>query len=158
MPRHQGRASPEAHEDLYTEIMQSANRKGSFIVETEDDIPDIEFEVKTPDKPTRNKLQRAMPSGLMDGIELPDDPDEIEDMDVEDIDLSSIDIVDMTFGEEATNTWLDIIADHYEHEYYSRSEVRNLFDALDDEYFVSAGSYLIELGTDIGPVTGFRRD
>jgi hypothetical protein len=149
---------PGAHEDLYVELMESANRAGTFVLETSEGHPDVEFEVQPADKATRNKLRRMMPSGLLDGIELPDNVEDADDISMDDIDLSGLSIQDMTFDEEATNTWLDVIAEHYKHEYYSESEVRNIFESLDDEFFISAGSYLIELGASTGPVTGFRRE
>jgi hypothetical protein len=148
------------HEDLYTELIQGANRKGSFVVETDDDRPDIEFSVNPADKPTRNKLRRLMPSGILDAVDLPDDIENIdpEDISMDDIDISEISIEDMTFSEEATNVWLDNIAEHFEHSYYSESEIRNIFEALDDPYFISAGSYLVELGAQAGPVKGFHKE
>lgn len=151
---------PAAHEDLYTELMESAHEPGTFVVETEEESghPDMVFEVEPADKPTRNKLQRAMPEGLFDGIEIPEDEDDAEDISTEDIDLSGVSIQDLTFGEESTNLWLDIISEHYNHEYYSDTEVRNIFSALPDDYFISAGSYLIELGESAGPVSGFRQE
>ena len=150
--------TPAAHEDLYVEIMESATKQGSFTVKTEEGNPDIDFAVDPADKPTRNKLRRQMPSGLLDSIELPDNVEDADDISVEDMDLSGISIADMTFDEEATEIWLDAIAEHFNHEYHSESEIRNIFNALDDEFFVSAGSYLIELGTSTGPVTGFHRE
>lgn len=138
--------------------MESANKTGSFIIETSEGHPEMEFEVAPADKPTRNKLQRAMPDGLFDGIELPDNIEDAEDISEEDIDLSGISLQDMTFTEEATNIWLDIISEHFDHEYYSSGEIRNIFDSLNDEYYISAGSFLIELGQSSGPVEGFRRE
>lgn len=146
------------HEDLYIELMEGADRLGTFVVETEDDFPDMEFDVEPADKPTRNKLQRHMPSGLLDGIELPDDVDDADDISPDDIDLSNVSIADMTFSEDATNVWLDAIAENFNHDYYSQSEIWQVFNRLDDEFFISAGSYLIELGANTGPVTGFRRE
>lgn len=152
------RTNPEEHEKLYTELMEGADRTGSFIVETKGGHPDIDFEVSPADKPTRNKLQRSMPDGLLEGIEIPDDVESAEDISVDDIDLSNVSIQDMTFDEDATNLWLDTVAEHLTHDYYSESEIRNIFNRLEDEYYISAGSYLIELGASTGPVTGFRRE
>jgi hypothetical protein len=149
---------PDAHEDLYMEIMEDAQKKGGFVIETEDERPEINFSVVPPDKPVRSRLQRHMPQGLLDGIELPENMDSADDISADDIDLSNISIQDMTFSEEATETWIDAIAEHFEHDYYSKTEVKNLFNVLDDEFFISAGSYMIELGGSAGPVTGFRRE
>lgn len=147
-----------AHEELYGELMQDANRTGTFVVETEEGHPDLEFDVSPGDKATQNKLQRLMPSGLMQGIDLPDNVEHVDDVSVDDIDLSGVSIEDMTFDEQATNEWLDTITEHFSHEYYSSGEIRNIFNSLGDEYFVSAGSYILELGSSSGPVTGFRRE
>lgn len=148
----------QAHEELYGDLMRGANRTGTFVIETEEGHPDLEFEVSPGDKATQNKLQRLMPSGLMEGIELPDDIDDVDDVSVDDIDLSAMSIEDMTFDEESTEEWLDTIVDHFSHEYYSSKEIRNIFNSLGDEYFISAGSYILELGSSSGPVTGFRRE
>jgi hypothetical protein len=145
------------HEDLYAEIMESANKTGEFVVETDEEHPDLTFEVSPADKPTRNKLRRAMPEGLLDGIELPDDVDDVDEISVDDVDLSGVSIKDMTFGMESTETWLDEIVEHFDHGYFSDSEIRNIFNAVDDDIFISAGSYTIELGEASGPVTGFRK-
>lgn len=150
--------TPEEHEDLYADLMEGANRTGTFVVETEEGHPDIEFDVKPADKPTRNKLRRLMPSGLLDGIDLPDNIEDADDLSVDDIDLSGVSMQDMTFDEDSTTEWLDVIAEHYNHDYYTESEVWNIFNSLDDEFFISAGSYVIELGASTGAVTGFRRE
>lgn len=138
--------------------MKGANRTGSFVIETEEGHPDIEFEVSPGDKATQNKLQRLMPSGLMEGIELPDNVESADDVSMDDIDLSDVSIQDMTFDEESTEKWLDTIVEHYSHDYYSSKEIRNIFNSLGDEYFVAAGSYILELGSSSGPVKGFRRE
>lgn len=143
---------------MFGELMESAQRQGGFVIETEDDRHDMHFNVDPADKPTRNKLQRSMPDGLMEDIEIPDNIDDPDDISVDDIDMSEVSITDMTFDEEATHTWLDAIAEHYHHEYYSQSEVRSIFNTLGDEFYISAGSFLIELGNNTGPVTGFRRE
>lgn len=150
--------TPAAHEDLYVELMESASETGAFIIETEDGHPDIELEVEPADKPTRNKLRRSMPDGMFDGIEMPDDVDDIDEVGAEDIDMSGVSMRDMTFSEEATELWLDTIAEHCSHDYHSQGEIRNIFNSLSDDYFITAGSYLIELGEATGPVTGFRRE
>lgn len=150
--------TPQEHEKFYEELMDGANSSGSFVLETEDDMPDIDFDVSAADKAERNKMQRMMPDGLLEGIELPENIDDVDDISAEDIDLSNISIQDMTFGEEATTVWLDAIAENFSHEYYTESEIWNIFNRLDDEFFVSAGSYIIELGQSSGPVTGFRRE
>lgn len=150
--------TPQAHEDLYTELMEGANERGLFVVETEEELPDMEFEVEPADKPTRNKLRRSMPDGLLNGIEMPDDVDDIEEVSADDVDLSDVSIKDLTFDAEATERWLDAIVDHFHHEYYSDSEVKNIFNTLEDDYFITAGTYLMELGESSGPVTGFRKE
>jgi hypothetical protein len=155
---------PKLHEDLYAEIVDGAGQTGTFVIETEEENPDIRLECEAAGKPTRNKLQRHMPDGLLDGIDLPDNVEDAEDLSVDDIDLSDLSVQDMTFGEEATEIWLDVVADEYDHvpeqeDYvYSETELRNIFANLGDEYFISAGTYLIELGEASGPVTGFRRE
>lgn len=149
---------PKAHEDLYTELMQGSDRTGKFVIETDDEYPEIELEVLPADKPTRNKLRRTMPSGLLDSVEIPDNIEDAEDITAEDIDLGDLSLADMTFDEEATTIWLDEISEHFTHDYFSESEVRNIFDRLDDEFLISAGSYIIELGASTGPVQGFRRE
>lgn len=150
----------ESHEfdALYGEIMGGADKSGAFRIETEEGEPDIVLEASRIDKSTRNKLQRAMPSGLFDAVELPDDIDDVDELDADDLDLSGVEMTSITFSDEGTDTWLDVIAEHFSHEYYSSTEIRSIFDRLPDEYMISAGSYLIELSDSTGPVTGFRRE
>ena len=153
----QDHRSPQAHEDLYTEIMESASQTGRFILETEGEHPDIEFEVSPADKATSNRLRRAMPDGMLDSVDMPDNLDDLDDISVDDFDLSEVSIKDMTFTEEGTEQWLDSIADHFSHSHYSRTEIKNIFSSLEDEYFLAAGSYLMEMGGNAGPITGFHR-
>lgn len=150
--------TPAAHEDLYAAIMEDANRTGTFTFETEESYTDVSFEVEVPNKAKKNKLRRQMPSGLMDAVELPDDLDDFDELDMDDIDLSQSDLASLTWSEEATEIWLDIISEHFQHEYYGSTEIRQMFDALPEEYYISAGSYLMELGGDGGPVVGFHTE
>ncbi len=153
-----GRSHKDEHEELYDELMEGADTLGVFVLETREGKPDIEFEVDKPDKPTINKLRRGMPTGFMDAVDMPDDPEDLENIEPEDIDLSKIDMDSMSFSEEATEQWLSEIAEHFNHEYYSTTEIRNIFDTLGEEYFMAAGTMLVEGGSGMGPVTGFREE
>lgn len=153
---------PKAHEDLLIEIT-GGDKQYSFVLETEgtsgdgEEYPDIEFDVNGADKPTRAKLRRHMPPGIFKNVDL-DEIDDLENASAEDIDLSGIDMdPNMLFGEKETRVWLEVVSEHFTHDYYSTSEVKAIFDSLGDEALMKAGTYLIEIGSGTGPITGFRR-
>lgn len=154
--------TPPAFEELYEELMDESRRQGTFTLETEEKYPDIEIQARAPNKPTANKMRRLMPDGMMNAFDF-DEIDDIEDLDesemLDAIDLSNVNLGDMTYSEEATEVWLDAIEEHCEpKEYFSSSELRDILETLDDDYFVRLGNYMLELGSSAGPVKGFRTE
>jgi hypothetical protein len=143
--------------EIYEKIMSEHGDSTGIAIDTA--YGEMDFTVVEPNRSTKNRVQNAIPQGLVEvfdelDVDMEDaDPDEI----VSEAAEKGVDVTNLSFDEEATEAWDDMLVEVLEHDELVREEIAPLVrNRLPDDVWYGIGGIALKLGNSSGVINGFR--
>lgn len=143
--------------EIYEKIMSEHGDSTGIVIDTA--YGEMDFTVVEPNRSTKNRVQNAIPQGLVEvfdelDVDMEDaDPDEI----VSEAAEKGVDVTNLSFDEEATEAWDDMLVEVLEHDELVREEIAPLVrNRLPDDVWYGIGGIALKLGNSSGVINGFR--